>query len=340
MYYSIRHLTKFLYSVPVSESTMETRMHPRSDQTQRCLTFHLSVSPRCRVFSYRDHLANHVHHFDIPGQHPQLVVVAESVVEVFPSAYTPSFLAPDAWAELDAIVEQGDYWEMLLPSEFAEPTDALEDLAKQLDVRRRDDPLMVLHHLNQQIYEYFDYKPKSTKVDSPIDLALSTKAGVCQDFAHIMIALVRSKLRIPCRYVSGYLFHGENDHDRSLHSATHAWIEAFLPQLGWVGFDPTNWLLARDRHIRTAIGRDYADVPPTRGMFRGLAGSELTVAVRVTPSEASTGIDQELPVPEDWSILVEKATQLPEQAPPPTRHQQMAQQQQTRRRVNLRSLEI
>jgi transglutaminase-like putative cysteine protease len=339
MYYSIRHLTKFLYSNPVSESMMETRMHPRSDHTQRCLTFHLSVSPRCRVFSYRDHLANNVHHFDIPGQHPQLVIVAESLVEVLPPAHMPSFLAPDAWTDLDAMVEQGDYWEMLLPSEFAQPTDALESLATELDVRRRDDPLMVLHQLNQQIYEYFDYKPKSTKVDSPIDLALSTRAGVCQDFAHIMTALVRSKLRIPCRYVSGYLFHGAHDHDRSLHSATHAWVEAFLPQLGWVGFDPTNWLLARDRHIRTAIGRDYADVPPTRGMFRGQAGSELTVAVRVTPSEATTGLDQELPVPEDWSILVERATQLPEQ-PQITRQQQMAQQQQIRRRVDLRSLEI
>jgi transglutaminase-like putative cysteine protease len=341
MYYSIRHLTKFLYSNPISESMMETRMHPRSDQNQRCLTFHLSVSPRCRVFSYRDHLANHVHHFDIPGMHPQLVVVAESLVEVQAPGHIPSFLAPDAWFELDAMVEQGDYWEMLLPSEFAAPTDALEELAVKLDVRRRDDPLMVLHQLNQQIYEYFDYKPKSTKVDSPIDLALDTKAGVCQDFAHIMTALIRSKLRIPCRYVSGYLYHGERDHDRSLHSATHAWIEAFLPQLGWVGFDPTNWLVARDRHIRTAIGRDYADVPPTRGMFRGQAASDLTVAVRVTPSEATAGLDQELPVPEDWSILVEKATQLPEQLPPPTRQQQMAQQQQAKRqRVDLLSLEI
>jgi transglutaminase-like putative cysteine protease len=341
MYYSIRHLTKFLYSNPISESMMETRMHPRSDQNQRCLTFHLSVSPRCRVFSYRDHLANHVHHFDIPGQHPQLVIVAESLVEVQPPAHVPSFLAPDAWFELDALVEQGDYWEMLLPSEFATPTDLLEELAVKLDVRRRDDPLMVLHQLNQQIYEYFDYKPRSTKVDSPIDLALGSQAGVCQDFAHIMTALVRSKLRIPCRYVSGYLYHGESDHDRSLHSATHAWIEAFLPQLGWVGFDPTNWLVARDRHVRTAIGRDYADVPPTRGMFRGQAASELTVAVRVTPSEPNAGLDQDLPVPEDWSILVEKATQLPEQLPPPTRQQQMAQQQQTkRRRVDLFSLEI
>ena len=328
MYYSIRHLTKFLYSNPVSESMMETRMHPRSDQNQRCLTFHLSVSPRCRVFSYRDHLANQVHHFDIPGQHGQLVIVAESLVEVQPAQQVPSFLAPDAWNELDSMIEQDDYWEMLLPSEFAMATPALDSLAEELDVRRRDDPLMVLHQLNEQLYNHFEYVPKSTKADSPIDLALLTHAGVCQDFAHVMTTLVRSKLRIPCRYVSGYLFHGQSDHDRSVNSATHAWVEALLPQLGWVGFDPTNWLVAGDRHIRTAIGRDYADVPPTHGIFRGRANSELTVAVRVTPSQGTPPLDQEMPVPEDWSIMVEKAQALPEQPPSPTRQQQMAQQQQ------------
>ena len=330
MYYSIRHLTKFLYSNSVSESMMETRMHPRSDQNQRCLTFHLSVSPRCRVFSYRDHLANHVHHFDIPGQHGQLVIVAESLVEVQPAPLVPAFLSADAWQELDAMVEQGDYWEMLLPSEFTAPTAALEELAAKFDLRRRDDPVMVLHQLNQAMYEYFDYVPKSTKADSPIGLALGTRAGVCQDFAHIMIALVRSKLRMPCRYVSGYLYHSSSDTDRSTNSATHAWVEVLVPHLGWVGLDPTNWLVASDRHIRTAIGRDYADVPPTHGIFRGRAASELTVAVRVTPSEGTPSLDQELPVPEDWSILVEKATRLPEQAPPPTRQQQMAQQQQNK----------
>ena len=327
MYYSIRHLTKFLYSNPVSESMMETRMHPRSDQNQRCLTFHLSVSPRCRVFSYRDHLANQVHHFDIPGQHGQLVIVAESLVEGQPSTPIPSFLAPDAWDELDAMIEQGDYWEMLLPSEFAVATPSLDALAEELDMCRRDDPLMVLHQLNEQMYKHFEYVPKSTKVDSPIDLALLTHAGVCQDFAHIMITLVRTKLRIPCRYVSGYLFHGDSNHDRSINSATHAWVEALIPQLGWVGFDPTNFLIAGDRHIRTAIGRDYSDVPPTHGIFRGRANSELTVAVRVTPSQGTPELDQEMPVPEDWSILVEKAQALPEQPPAPTRQQQMAQQQ-------------
>ena len=330
MYYSIRHLTKFLYSTSVSESVMETRMHPRSDTNQRCLTFHLSVSPRCRVFSYRDHLANNIHHFDIPGKHGQLVIIAESLVELEPPPPVPSFLAPDAWAELDAMVQQGDYWEMLLPSEFAQPTPALVELATQLDVLRHDDPLQVLHELNDSLYTWFDYEAKSTHVDSPIDEAIKSRKGVCQDFAHIMTALVR-KLRIPCRYVSGYLYHGTENKDRSLHDATHAWVEALLPQLGWVGFDPTNRLVAGDRHIRTAIGRDYADVPPTKGIFRGNADSELTVAVRVTPSEMPPALDQDLPIPEDWSMLVEKAQQLPPPpppAPPLSLLQQQEEQQQ------------
>lgn len=327
MYYTVRHLTKFVYSNSVSESIMETRMHPRSDASQRCLTFHLSVSPRCRVFSYRDHLGNHIHHFDIPVAHEQLVIVAESLVEMDEIVMVPSFLAPDAWAEVDAMVQEGDFWEMLLPSEFTASTPALEELANKLDVRRRDDPLMVLHDLNEKLYKYFDYVPKSTKVDSPIDVALENKAGVCQDFAHVMIALVRSRLRIPCRYVSGYLFHS-NEKDRSVNSATHAWVEALVPQFGWVGFDPTNWLIASDRHIRTAIGRDYADVPPTHGIFRGRAASELTVAVRVSPSEGVPLMDRELPIPEDWSILVEKATQLPPPPPVVSRAKQLQQAQQ------------
>ena len=328
MHFSIRHLTKFVYKHPVSESIMETRMHPRSDSTQRCLTFQLSVTPRCRVFGYRDHLANQVHHFDIPGQHSQLVIVAESLVEVQPQDPLPASLPADAWKELDHEVQGGDFWEMLLPSEFTTPTPALEALAAQLALQRRDDPLSVLRQLNQQIYAAFDYKPRSTRADSPIDLALSTRAGVCQDFAHIAISLIRTKLRIPCRYVSGYLYHGEDLKDRSDESATHAWIEAYLPDLGWVGFDPTNNLVTGERHIRTAIGRDYSDVPPTHGVYRGRTRSELSVAVRVTPSEGIPQLDRELPVPEDWSILVEKAQALPEQAPLARRRVQQAQQQQ------------
>ena len=119
-------------------------------------------------------------------------------------------------------------------------------------------------------------------MNSPIEVSLDARQGVCQDFSHIMIAAVRG-LRIPCRYVSGYLYHDELHHDRSAEGATHAWVEALLPGLGWIGFDPTNGVITGTRHIRTAVGRDYADVPPTIGTMKGRAETELQVRVRVAP---------------------------------------------------------
>jgi transglutaminase-like putative cysteine protease len=107
-------------------------------------------------------------------------------------------------------------------------------------------------------------------------------------------------LGIPCRYVSGYLFHRREDHDRSAEDASHAWLEAFLPELGWVGFDPTNNLMAAERHIRVAIGRDYADVPPTRGVFTGQAQDELSVGVRVSLADAPLAEVEEMPLADLW----------------------------------------
>lgn len=325
-FYSIRHLTRFRYSRPISESIMETRMHPRSDSNQHCLTFSLSVSPRCRVFTYRDHLGNNVQHFDIPGEHTQLVVIAESVIEQQPLPDVPRFLSLDAWTALDELIDSGDYWEMLLPSTFAVATPALIDLARKLDVVRRDDPLLLVHEINERLFEYFEYVPRSTRVDSPIDEAILSGRGVCQDFAHTMIALLRH-VGVPARYVSGYIFRGREDQDRSTPDATHAWVDVLLPHLGWTGFDPTNNLIARHRHIRTAIGRDYADVPPTHGIFRGHTESELYVAVQVEASENPPALDRKLPIPEDWSVLVERAQQPPEHVLPIIDLQQMQQQQ-------------
>jgi transglutaminase-like putative cysteine protease len=325
-FYSVRHLTKFLYSHSVSESVMETRMHPRSDSNQRCLTFSLAVSPRCRVFSYRDHLGNQIQHFDIPGEHNQLVIVAESLIEQQPLANLPDSHVPSGWSDLDMLVSYGDYWEMLLPSEFAKPTPVLQALAAKLNVARRDDPLTLAREINQSLFEYIQYVPRSTRVDSPIDEAIEAQEGVCQDFAHTMIALLRY-VGIPCRYVSGYLYQSEREHDRSSSDATHAWVEAFLPHLGWVGFDPTNNLLARDRHIRTAIGRDYADVPPTHGIYRGRSESELYVAVKVDAFDEPPALDREMPIPEDWSVMIERAQEPPPPASPLFELQQMQQQQ-------------
>jgi transglutaminase-like putative cysteine protease len=247
------------------------------------------------VLLYQDFLGNVVHHFDIPGEHRQLNVIADSQVEIRPLPELPEYLPPETWDQLDSAE-----YEMLAPSSFARTTPLLEQLAEELDVQRRDDPLSLLRELTARLYDAFEYAPESTAVDSPIDDALEHRRGVCQDFTHIMIALVRP-LGIPSRYVSGYLYH--NNGIRSAPDASHAWVEALLPELGWVGFDPTNNLMAGERHIRVALGRDYADVPPTRGVFTGNADTELSVAVRVSRADDAPAGE---PVPRvQWSSMRE-----------------------------------
>jgi transglutaminase-like putative cysteine protease len=159
-----------------------------------------------------------------------------------------------------------------------------------------------------------------TEVNSPIEVALEQRRGVCQDFAHIMTAIGRV-WRIPCRYVSGYLYH-KGSRDRSTADATHAWVEAYLPSLGWVGFDPTNNIMACERHIRAAVGRDYSDVPPTRGTYKGGADSELSIAVSLEPTQA--------PVRHEDFLKVTRPMTSPTPTPSmPERlyHQQQQQQQ-------------
>jgi transglutaminase-like putative cysteine protease len=283
--YSVRHTTRFHYEPAVRESLMEVRLQPRSEGDQRCLSFTLDVEPSANIMQYRDFAGNTVHHFDIAGTHKVVKVTAQSAVEIQP---VPAPRAADSgdWADLDALIAGNDHWEMLLPSHFAQSSPPLEQLADELGWTRRGNPLALLTELNEAIYNLFAYVPNSTKVDSPIEDALRNRQGVCQDFAHIMIALVR-RLQIPCRYISGYMFHrDESEKDRSLEGASHAWVEALVPRLGWIAFDPTNNLVGGDRHIRVAIGRDYADVPPTRGVYKGEAQSELSVAVTVCPADS------------------------------------------------------
>jgi len=254
------------------------------------------------VMVYRDFYGNAVHRVDIPGKHRSIEVVSEATVEMLPRLELEG-LKQSTWEELDELVAHGDYWEMLLSSQYARMTPALKELRKGLGLERCGCPLTLLKRLNAAIYREFAYVPNTTRVDSPIDDALRSRQGVCQDFAHIMIALVR-QLHIPCRYVSGYLYHGNKDRDRSSAGASHAWVEAYLGESGWVEFDPTNNLLGCERHIRVAVGRDYADVPPTRGVHRGDAESELRVSVTVSRVDA--------PRPEDLGpAMVTRSVRTP-----------------------------
>jgi transglutaminase-like putative cysteine protease len=311
MFYAVRHFTRYRYSRPVWQSVMEVRMHPRSEYAQRCFTFQLSVSPRARIFSYTDHLGNSIHHFDIPEPHNQLTIVADALMDVDPPMELPQSLGLEAWDDLDAMVEEDDYWDMLMPSRFGRTSPELEEFAREFGLDQRDgmDPLALLRTVNTTVCGALAYVKQSTSVDSPIEDALRSRQGVCQDFAHIMISLVRN-LRIPCRYVSGYLYHDLAHEDRSPEGATHAWVEALLPGLGWIGFDPTNNLIAGERHIRTAIGRDYADVAPTTGTMKGSTKTDLLVRVRVTPSEAVLPPDQELASDEEWSRFLQKDQEI------------------------------
>jgi transglutaminase-like putative cysteine protease len=290
MQYTIRHVTKFTYDEPIAESVMEARMQPRSEASQHCLRFGLSTTPPSRVRMYQDPDGNIVHHFNIPGRHSRLTVTAEAFVEVSEAKPLPDELGPGAWDQLDAATERGEFWESLNASPFARRTELLETLAAEIGLARECDPLLTVRQIMSDIFRRFEYAPQSTRVDSPIDDALSSRKGVCQDFAHIMIALTR-QLGIPCRYVSGYLFQPSGGGAGSIDGATHAWVETWFPGLGWVGFDPTHNAVAGEHHIRVAIGRDYADVPPTRGVFKGLSAvrSELAVGVSVGTAQGVVG---------------------------------------------------
>lgn len=309
MFYAIRHLTRYRYSKPVWQSMMEVRMHPRSEQAQRCFTFRLSVNPRARIFSYQDHLANQVHHFDLPSHHRELTIVADSLVSLDPVMLVPVSLPESTWDDLRQLVAEGDHWQMLMSSHYVRSFPALVAFARELEVDQPNgrDPLTLLHRINSGIYKAMSYVRLATKVNSPIESSLERRQGVCQDFAHIMIAMVRN-LQIPCRYVSGYLYHGDHDEERTAEGATHAWVEALVPGFGWAGFDPTNNLLAGERHIRTAVGRDYADVPPTLGTMKGRADTELQVKVSVAPSQTLLPPDEDFAADEEWSLFLEDAT--------------------------------
>jgi transglutaminase-like putative cysteine protease len=310
MLYAIRHFTRYRYSHSVWQSMMEVRMHPRSEGNQRCFVFQLSVNPRARIFGYADSYGNLVHHFDLPSRHGQLTIISDALVNIEAQSAIPETMDYAGWTDLEHIVEKKDCWDMLMPSHYARPSPELEELAKEIGARERDgrSPLAFLQDVAAGVHRSFSYLKKSPTASLPIEHALRSRQAVCQDFVHVMIALVRNT-NIPCRYVSGYIYHG-GENVPSAEGASHAWVEALLPGVGWVGFDPTTNQLVGEGHIRTAIGRDSADVPPTMGAMKGKADTQLQVRVRVTPSQTLLPPDEEFAADQEWSQFLDETQQL------------------------------
>jgi transglutaminase-like putative cysteine protease len=288
--YQVRHVTRFRYEDAISENVMEVRKCPMTRDNQRCMSFKIKVMPKAKLSKFEEQTGNVVHNFDIQQPHSEMTLTAESLVEVKVPEELPDKGEMSMWAKLKALEAKTEFLEYIFFSPLVQPTESLKSFFKVVKPGESEDPLTFLVRLNSLISEKLEYVPLSTQADSSVDTALEKKKGVCQDFAHILIGLGRLA-GIPCRYVSGYLYHQADCDDRSCGDATHAWMEAYLPGLGWVGFDPANSILAGERHIATALGRDYKDVPPTRGVYRGCSAVELSVAVQVNPAEATHADD-------------------------------------------------
>jgi len=288
MLLEIEHQLTFQYDAFVNESYTELRVEPRRTPHQTLHSFYLAVGPPTAIWRYVDWNGNFVHHFGIPNYHDRIEVLTRSVVDTHPVAQSLA-IASDSLPIADASGPLLDY------TAFGGPVIRSPELESLLGESRvpADAPLGTqIGALSAFVLQRFDYVPAVSDYRSTTEQLLQTGAGVCQDFAHILIGLLRLR-GIPSRYVSGYL-HVESGED--VPSQSHAWVEAWSPTAGWLAVDPTHDQTPNERYVVVAHGRDYDDVPPNRGIFRGSAGETLhaSVLTRQAEERQSYGLQDEI----------------------------------------------
>lgn len=279
MKYSVQHLTRYLYAAPVWDSINDAHLCPVSDDFQQCQSFRLSITPQSTsVLRRLDFYTNQVHHFEVTEPHQALEVCADSVVETFEDVR--DFSVPAAFVALARLDRDERYYDFLSASPRVALSPMIVHEAKEM-VDPSGDVQTEVGRVMAFIYDNFEYAPGSTQVESPVSQVFEQKRGVCQDFAHLMLALCRA-VAIPARYISGYFHLPETTSGTAAdNTVSHAWVECFLPAIGWVGYDPTHNRRVGASYIKVAIGRDYADVRPLAGTFRGEAIAQMEVSVRV-----------------------------------------------------------
>lgn len=281
MLLKLTHTTNLSYDEPISETVMELRMAPRQEQDQHRLSFELAIGPATSAYSYFDWLGNTVHTFTVNGFHRQIRIVASSVVETDRPPRDPAAFE-GTWPPAAGAFDYACYDFLQFGGPVVDST-YLRDLAKALNpVPGMPTGALALNML-RLINEKFTYRKGITTAASPITEMLEHGVGVCQDFAHLMIGLARV-LGIPARYVSGML-HPEGERFKGF-TQTHAWAELMIPSVGWVGFDPANNCMVGENFVRVGIGRNYSDVPPNRGLYRGKSQESMHVEVNSEPLKA------------------------------------------------------
>ena len=275
----IEHLTHYHYPGFVTESFAELRLCPTTT-TQQFLKKHtLHLTPSIPFDSYLDHYGNHVDFFSIAPRHNEMKIVSQSEVEI--SAFT--YFSPDLKvneAQHYFQTQKSDYFDFLAPTPLVPLGRPFQSyVAKWFPPSKSLGE--ALFDFNLSIFKQFRYQSGITHVETNAIQIAKTKQGVCQDFAHFMLAVLRSA-QIPSRYVSGYIeSSSSSEPDLIGAEASHAWVEVLLPDLNWMGYDPTNGLFTEDRHIKLAIGRDYTDAAPFRGTYRGASSPPPIVKVSV-----------------------------------------------------------
>jgi transglutaminase-like putative cysteine protease len=280
---AVYHLTEYLYGSPAWDSFNELRLRPADDYRQTMLSFEVAIEPRPPLRSQLDAFGNATHHFYLPHEHDRLRIEARSVVATYPVP-TPRAVPASVLPDL-----RHRFFEYLAPTERVPLDRDWFEVFGALYLTPDAELAGYLVDLTRYLHGRFAYRADATDVDTPLAEFAEHTSGVCQDYAHAMLALCRAA-GIPARYVSGYVHaypHGE-DHEHLLGSeGSHAWVEAFLPGNGWVGFDPTNGCAVDEAHVKVAVGRDYDDVAPVRGLRRGGGTSDLHVEVRVRGAHAT-----------------------------------------------------
>jgi transglutaminase-like putative cysteine protease len=288
MLIEIEHQLTFQYDTFVNESYTELRVEPRRTPHQTLHSFYLAVGPPTAIWRYVDWNGNFVHHFGIPNFHDRIEVATRSLVETHPVG--------KALADATDVLPITDGTGPLLDfTTFGGPvihSPELEALNGEVGVPTEAPLGEQIKSLSAFVLDRFDYVPEVSDYRSTTDHLLATGAGVCQDFAHLLIGLLRLR-GIPSRYVSGYL-HVESGGNEP--SQSHAWVEAWSPTADWLAIDPTHDQIPDERYVVVAHGRDYDDVPPNRGIFRGTAGETLRASVRTRQSQErqSYGLQDEI----------------------------------------------
>ena len=285
--YEIEHVSRYVYTQPVRQCSMSLCLKPSERMGQRLLSFSVRTDPVAALSEETDAFGNTKHLMHVHSEHHSLVITARSVVETASPSPLPEALGADAWEAIARWKDSLEHWDLTRPSEYVRPSPSLDEYVRGRGIAPGADPLSSLLQLNETIYDSFEYVPGSTSAISPIEHILETGRGVCQDYAHVMIAIARS-WGVPTRYVSGFVAASGDCGGIVKHGATHAWVECLLPGIGWTGFDPTNRELAGAYHVRVAVGRDYRDVSPTRGVFVGGGRSLLQVDVSMREAGAQS----------------------------------------------------